>query len=85
MPLEPRDSGRLTCRELIVLVTDYMENALTREERARFERHLSACRDCTAYLSQMKMTIQLLGKVTEDDVTAQARDELLTIFQDWKR
>ena len=40
------DNG-LTCREIVELVTDYLEGTLPQPERARFERHITSCRDCS--------------------------------------
>lgn len=74
----------LTCQELVELVTDYLEEALSPADRERFETHLSTCRHCTAYLAQMRTTIRLTGKLTEADVTPDAEDELLKAFRQWK-
>ena len=74
----------LSCKELVELVTDYLEATLPAEQRARFERHLSYCGPCTHYVQQMRLTIKTLGKLTEDDLDPQARDELLRAFRDWK-
>ena len=51
----------MTCRELVALVTDYLEGALDPDDRARLERHLDACTGCHAYLGQMRATIWALG------------------------
>jgi anti-sigma factor RsiW len=76
-------STELTCRELVELVTDYLEGALPRRERRRFERHIAGCDGCTAYLEQMRVTIRTLGTISEDDVEPAARKELLAAFRDW--
>jgi anti-sigma factor RsiW len=73
----------LSCREMVELVTDYLEGALPRRERKRFERHIAGCDGCTAYLEQMRQTIGMLGGLTEEDVPAAAREELLAAFRDW--
>lgn len=75
----------LSCQELVELVTDYYEGALTPQERERFEKHLVGCRGCRNYLEQMRKTIEAVGKLTEDDVAPPARDELLTHFRTWKQ
>ncbi len=36
---EPSAAADLTCRELVELVTEYLEDALSPSERARFEAH----------------------------------------------
>jgi anti-sigma factor RsiW len=75
----------LTCRELVELVTDYLEGALSASERARFEAHLAACRGCRSYLAQMQRTIRMLGALTEEAIPEAARHELLEAFRNWKR
>ena len=75
----------LSCRELVELVTDYLENALPQAERARFEEHLIACPGCQTYLEQMRQTIDVLGRVTEESLEPAARDQLLDLFSNWKR
>jgi predicted anti-sigma-YlaC factor YlaD len=74
----------LTCQELVELVTDYLENALQAEERARFEAHLSGCDGCTNYLEQLRQTIQVSGHLSEEQITPPVRDELLALFRQWK-
>ena len=74
----------LSCRELVELVTDYLERALDRRTRSRFDRHISGCPHCTAYLEQIRETIRLTGMLREDQLEPQARDELLAAFRTWK-
>lgn len=75
----------LTCRELVELVTMYLEMTLSPEDARRFESHLAMCRGCTNYLDQMRRTVQLVGTVREDGIPPEARDRLLEAFRDWKR
>jgi anti-sigma factor RsiW len=75
----------MTCQELVELVTDYFEGALSRRDRARFERHIGACEYCTRYLEQMRITIRALGRLPAETVPDDARETLLDAFRDWKR
>lgn len=54
-------SQDMTCHELMPLVTDYLEGALRPQDRARFEAHRDACRDCAAHVAQVRHTVSLLG------------------------
>jgi anti-sigma factor RsiW len=74
---------RLTCAEVLDLVTEYLEGALAPREHARVEEHLATCPDCTAYVEQMRTTIQLTGSLREDDVPEPVLDELVRAFRDW--
>lgn len=75
----------MTCKELVELVTEYLEGTLPKDTRQRMEKHLSGCDGCTHYLEQMRQTIQLTGRVREENLTAQQRDDLLRLFRDWKK
>jgi len=66
-------------------VTDYLEHALPAQDQARFEDHISRCVGCSNYLAQMQRTIQVMGKLSEESIAPQARDDLLRAFRDWKR
>lgn len=73
-----------TCREVVELVSDYLGGSLSRRDRRRFERHLSGCDACTAYLRQMRETVRLTGRLQEDDVPEPVRRELVAAFRDWR-
>jgi predicted anti-sigma-YlaC factor YlaD len=75
----------LTCKEMVEIVTDYLEGALSPEDRVRFEQHLALCDGCTYYVEQMRETIRLSGKVTEDQIPVAQRGRLLEAFRDWNR
>ncbi len=74
----------MVCQQAVELVTDYLEGSLSRRERRRFEAHLRACPNCTAYLEQMKMTIALTGSVEPEDLSPEARAELSDLFRRWR-
>ncbi len=74
----------MTCQELVELVTDYLEGALTPTERLRFEQHLEGCLGCRAHLAQMRRTIQTAGRLTEASLPAGAKEKLLGLFRSWK-
>jgi len=75
----------LTCRELVALVTDYLEGALPEVERRRFDAHLAGCAGCRIYLEQMRRTIATVGALRPEDLTPEAEQELLELFRDWSR
>lgn len=74
----------LTCRELVELVTDYLEARLPLDDRTRFELHLSYCESCRTYLAQMRRVLERAGELREDAVEPAARDALLAAFRGWK-
>ena len=74
----------LACQELVELVTAYFEGDLSRRDRRRFERHIGGCENCSAYVEQMRLTIDASGRLTEEDIDPAAREELLAAFRGWK-
>jgi anti-sigma factor RsiW len=83
--VNPALSDDLECRELVELVTDYLEGALAPDERVRFERHLAGCDGCTAYLRQVRATLRAAGRATERSIPDGVRDRLMDAFRGWKR
>jgi anti-sigma factor RsiW len=78
------DLEQLSCRELVELVTDYLEGALPEGERARFEDHISRCDGCEVYLAQMRQTIELVGHLPAEALSPEAERELLEAFRGWR-
>ena len=74
----------LACRELVELVTEYLEGALPSGERARFEAHLAACEACVEYVEQLRRTAALMGRLREADLEPAAREQLLSLFGRWR-
>jgi hypothetical protein len=79
MPLD------LTCREVVELVTDYLEAGLSSEDRTRFELHLVYCDGCRTYVRQLKQVLATTGKLTEESMPPDMRDSLLRAFRSWKK
>ena len=48
----------MTCREVVELISDYVEGALSAPVAASLRRHLDGCDGCTEYLAQMRATIR---------------------------
>jgi anti-sigma factor RsiW len=73
----------IVCRELVELVTDYLEGALDEATRARVEAHLAICEHCTEYVEQMRITTRALRVTRTAELQPGRRDELLAMFREW--
>lgn len=49
----------ITCRELIDFLMDYVNGDLPPDQKASFEKHLSACPPCREYLRNYRDTIHI--------------------------
>ena len=81
-PLNPHDE--MVCRELVEVVTDYLEGTLPDADRRRLEDHLRDCPYCATYIEQMRQTIETLGKLTAESIAPETRRELLEAFRGWR-
>ncbi len=74
----------LTCAEMTELITEYLEETMSLEDRLEFQKHVGLCRDCREYLHQMKVTVETLGAMPEEPVPEPVMGELLHKFRGWK-
>ncbi len=49
------------CVDLVEIVTDYLDGALSPEDLERFDHHVEDCEACSVYIDQIKMTVTLVG------------------------
>jgi anti-sigma factor RsiW len=74
----------LVCQQAVALVTDYLDDALSRADRARFEAHIADCPHCRTYLEQIRTTIALTGRIEPDDLAPEVQDELIALYRSWR-
>jgi anti-sigma factor RsiW len=74
----------MACRELVELVTDYLEGSMPQSDRRRFDAHLEQCPDCLEYLEQMRQIANTIGQLSEESIAAERREELLAAFRGWR-
>jgi len=76
-------STDLVCREVVELISGYLDDALPADVRAAVDAHLAGCDGCTMVLEEFRQTIALTGMLTEEQVTREQRDILLAAFRGW--
>jgi anti-sigma factor RsiW len=74
----------LVCQQMVELITDYLENTLSRAQRRRFDAHLAGCEHCTEYLDQMRATIRVTGRLQAEDLSAEMREEFVVLYRRWR-
>ena len=75
------------CVEFVETVTDWMEGALTDDDRLALEEHLVICPHCTEYLAQLRLAAAVLHErpAVTDAPPATARTALLKAFRRERR
>jgi len=74
---------RATCREVVELVTDYLDDALGPRAWARLDAHLRDCDGCAAYLEQLRATIRVAGRLAPGAIPDATMSRLVAAFRSW--
>jgi anti-sigma factor RsiW len=74
----------VTCRQVVELMTEYLEDSLSQPDRLRFEEHIAGCEGCRAYLAQLRTTKRVVGKLADEPIPEPLEAELVKAFRDWK-
>jgi anti-sigma factor RsiW len=75
----------MKCQDVVELMTDYLEGALTPRDRELFEAHLATCDGCREYLAQLRKTIELAGRPGDEPIPPHLEQQLLNAFRDWQQ
>jgi len=81
------DVADIDCIELVELVTEYLDAALSDTDRIRFEHHVEACPGCAEILEQFRAVIRTTGALRPGDATGlppDARERMLSVFREWR-
>lgn len=76
--------GGISCREVVELVTAYLDGALEPAEQARMETHLQGCPYCTEYVEQIRVTARVAAVATAELELRPDRAALLQAFKEFK-
>jgi anti-sigma factor RsiW len=71
----------LSCREIVELVTDYLEGDLDATTTTALEAHLDVCPGCERYVEQIRETITTLGHISSDNLSTETQSGLLDAFR----
>lgn len=74
----------ITCRQAVALMTDYLDGALSEDDRALVEAHLGECEACTEHLRQIRITVTVTGRVRDEDLNPRAREDLMDLYRRWQ-
>jgi anti-sigma factor RsiW len=74
-----------TCREVVELVTEYLDGTLPADERKALERHLEGCAGCTAYIEQMRAVVAVAGAGAREPLPDELEKRLLAAYSELKR
>ena len=68
--------GRITCRDGVAALRDYVDGRLAPVRRAALETHVSGCARCTAFVHGYRETPRIVRAATEAVLTTAAASTL---------
>ena len=75
----------LPCRQVVELVTEYLEHALSIEDRNQLEQHLLVCAPCAVFIEQHSTVARALATLAaapeEAHAPAEAQAKALAAFR----
>lgn len=72
----------MTCRELIDVLADYLEQSLPGDVAVALERHLDDCAPCRAYLATYKKSRALGAEAQRLDMPDEMKERLRRFLVD---
>ena len=84
---QPGGSG-MACKDVVQLITAYLDGDLPDDMRAEVDEHLDGCDGCRNVLAQWRTIIALAGRLTEADVDNTdeiTRDRLISTIRGLRR
>jgi anti-sigma factor RsiW len=67
----------ITCEEVLTFLWAYLAGELPPERVAEFERHLSGCPSCVAYIETYRQTIELSRGSVQSEAEAELPEDLV--------
>ena len=74
----------IVCRQAVQLMADYLDGRLSDSDMKRLDAHLAGCPHCSEYLAQLRITIDVLGRVEPEALTDDALDDLVDLYRRWR-
>lgn len=75
----------MTCRELIDILDDYLDGALSEDLRGDLERHLEDCAPCRAYLATYRKTREVGADAARIEMPEEMKARLRRFLDDTLR
>lgn len=75
----------LACADGVEMLMDYLEGALSPEDRSLIDEHVSGCPRCTAFVESYRRTPEILRAATAAALPEDLRESLRAFLADRRR
>jgi anti-sigma factor (TIGR02949 family) len=80
--LMTRETTRMTCKDAIAVLADFLEETLSQETVRELEAHLRDCPPCRAYLNTYRKTRGLVARSGRAEMPAELKTRLRQFLLD---
>jgi anti-sigma factor RsiW len=71
----------LTCRDFLHELSDYLDEAIDRELRAKLEKHIAECPNCWVIADTTKRTIQIYKGMDPQPIPSDVEERLMAALE----
>jgi anti-sigma factor RsiW len=71
----------LTCKDFLHELSDYLDEAIDRELRAKLEKHIAECPNCWVIADTTKRTIQIYKGMDPQPIPADVEQRLMAALE----
>ena len=71
----------MKCREVVDLLSDYIEGNLSDTEIAAIRKHLEGCANCKTFFDSLKTTVRLTKRIEPEEVPSDVVDRLQSFLK----
>ena len=72
----------MTCKDLVDLLSEYVDGELAPPTARLLEKHLRGCKDCSAFLNTLRRTRTMTRAAVEAAMPAELRTRLRRFLRD---
>jgi len=73
----------MNCDELVEKVTDYLEQALSSPDLARWDDHVQVCIGCQGHLGEVRVALRVLSSLATERMSNEMESALLASYREW--
>jgi len=70
------ETKKISCREMVDLLVDYLDGKLSRETTKELQEHLSGCSPCISFINTYRKTITLSQKLKCESIPPELQRRL---------
>ncbi len=74
----------MTCKELVVVLYDFLQGELEAELCQHIQHHLVQCHHCHAYLESYQITIRLTGRLSPTPLPEDLARRLQALLEEFE-